>query len=347
MFSVGSKDTINGDGGLWSVSGNSSRCLDSSNFIQFIKCRAFTCVWQYCILANYFWILMEGLYLHNIVFLAIFNDNSSILTYVLRGWGFPFILVVLWSVARVVEENTLCWTTNNNSIIFWVFIRGPISISIVALGRSTLVFGPSVWSTLRCSFGLRLLNGKALNNRTRLGFFVATLYCLLNEEVRNEIKKFWRRWKPNKPIFKASSFRYPAGFGPKRLVSRLNIRNGDSVKPKVALINSFEMTTYKNDFQETCLNVDEDFEKSLNRANVFNKKNNCEASTHSLGKHFSNEGKDRSYSVETCVLHVSSSSDLQETCLPLISADVEHRPTDHINFPYKDYRSSSMGNFHV
>lgn len=30
---------------------------------------------------------MEGLYLHNLIFLALFSDNSGILLYVILGWG--------------------------------------------------------------------------------------------------------------------------------------------------------------------------------------------------------------------------------------------------------------------
>jgi parathyroid hormone receptor 1 len=37
--------------------------------------------------ANYSWILMEGLYLHNLIFLALFSDTSSITLYVVLGWG--------------------------------------------------------------------------------------------------------------------------------------------------------------------------------------------------------------------------------------------------------------------
>lgn len=51
-------------------------------------CKAFTSIWQYCILANYSWILMEGLYLHNLIFCALFADsNASISVYVVLGWG--------------------------------------------------------------------------------------------------------------------------------------------------------------------------------------------------------------------------------------------------------------------
>lgn len=51
-------------------------------------CKMFTSLWQYFILANYSWILMEGIYLHNLIFLALFTDaNSSIAWYVAFGWG--------------------------------------------------------------------------------------------------------------------------------------------------------------------------------------------------------------------------------------------------------------------
>ena len=30
---------------------------------------------------------MEGMYLHNLIFLHIFNDNSSIVKYIIVGWG--------------------------------------------------------------------------------------------------------------------------------------------------------------------------------------------------------------------------------------------------------------------
>jgi len=51
-------------------------------------CKMFTSLWQYFLLANYSWILMEGIYLHNLIFLALFTDaNSSIAGYVAFGWG--------------------------------------------------------------------------------------------------------------------------------------------------------------------------------------------------------------------------------------------------------------------
>lgn len=44
-------------------------------------------IWQYSLVANYNWILIEGMYLHNLVFMYIFNDNTQITKYVIAGWG--------------------------------------------------------------------------------------------------------------------------------------------------------------------------------------------------------------------------------------------------------------------
>lgn len=93
-------------------------------------CKLITSLWQYFIMANYSWILMEGLYLHNLIFLALFSDTSSIKLYVGLGWGLPSIFVLAWVVTRIYVENDLCWTTNNIGVIF-LWVRVPITVSIV------------------------------------------------------------------------------------------------------------------------------------------------------------------------------------------------------------------------
>ncbi|XP_052126472.1 secretin receptor-like isoform X2 [Frankliniella occidentalis] len=93
-------------------------------------CKLITSLWQYFIMANYSWILMEGLYLHNLIFLALFSDTSSIKLYVALGWGLPSIFVLAWVIVRIYVENDLCWTTNNSPVIF-LLVRVPITVSIV------------------------------------------------------------------------------------------------------------------------------------------------------------------------------------------------------------------------
>ncbi|KAG8256209.1 Parathyroid hormone/parathyroid hormone- peptide receptor [Homalodisca vitripennis] len=81
-------------------------------------------------MVNYSWILMEGIYLHNLIFLAVFSDTSSITAYVILGWGLPLLFVVPWVTSRILWENTLCWTTNKNSNLF-LLIKLPITLSIL------------------------------------------------------------------------------------------------------------------------------------------------------------------------------------------------------------------------
>ncbi|XP_077556789.1 secretin receptor-like isoform X5 [Haemaphysalis longicornis] len=95
-----------------------------------VDCKVFTSFWHYVLMANYCWILMEGLYLHSLVFLAFFTDSSSILRYVALGWGLPVLFIVPWVVVRATLDDTLCWTTNPRQDLFWI-IRGPITASIV------------------------------------------------------------------------------------------------------------------------------------------------------------------------------------------------------------------------
>lgn len=52
-----------------------------------IICKVVTSGWQYFIVANYSWILMEGLYLHNLIVWAFCADSEAINLYVLMGWG--------------------------------------------------------------------------------------------------------------------------------------------------------------------------------------------------------------------------------------------------------------------
>ncbi|XP_064091597.1 LOW QUALITY PROTEIN: secretin receptor-like [Macrobrachium nipponense] len=126
------------------------------------SCKLLISVWQYFILANYSWLLMEGLYLHSLIFfMALFTDSSAITLYILLGMdSFPFSLVFidtntiffqglstllpqlvkivpclplgcvsLWVTLRVTLDDSHCWTVNYVQWIFWMCIRAPVAVS--------------------------------------------------------------------------------------------------------------------------------------------------------------------------------------------------------------------------
>ncbi|XP_025152949.1 secretin receptor isoform X2 [Harpegnathos saltator] len=195
-------------------------------------CKMFTSLWQYFILANYSWILMEGIYLHNLVILALFTDaNSSIAAYIAFGWGLPAVFVLPWVVTRIIFEDTYCWTTNVKPLLF-LFIRVPTMLSILInfvlfvnivwvllsklkstvleetqrykrWARSTLVLVPLFGVHYTVFLGMSYSIG--VNETVEIvwlfcdqlfasfqGFFVAVLYCFLNGEVRVEVSRALR-----------------------------------------------------------------------------------------------------------------------------------------------------------
>ncbi|XP_034180457.1 secretin receptor [Osmia lignaria lignaria] len=242
--------------------------IKQRNF-QTLICKTITSAWQFFIVANYSWILMEGLYLHNLVVLAFCADSAAINLYILMGWGLPVFVVVPWIIIRATIEDTLCWTTHDNPSVF-LLIRIPIMIStlfnfllfinIVRVlfikfktsvhlqrkkmqysrwAKSTLVLVPLFGAHYTLFLGLSYHK----DHRVELvwlfcdqffasfqGSFVALLYCLLNIEVRTEIKRAWQaRWSKNVNIF-VSNCREPR----KRMSNRHCRQSNDYEQPTVS-----------------------------------------------------------------------------------------------------------------
>ncbi|KAJ8378187.1 hypothetical protein AAFF_G00245350 [Aldrovandia affinis] len=201
---------------------HSTQCSDQPSLIG---CKASLVIFQYFIMANFFWLLVEGLYLHTLL-MVIFSENRHFIVYLLIGWGFPTVFVFAWTMTRIYLEDTGCWEINENAIPMWV-INSPIMFSIMVnfilfisiirilvqklrcpdvggndqsqyrrLAKSTLLLIPL--------FGVHYVVFVSLNEAMAdykiffdlaLGSFqglvVAILYCFLNSEVQCELKRKW------------------------------------------------------------------------------------------------------------------------------------------------------------
>ncbi|NXT18068.1 GLR protein, partial [Syrrhaptes paradoxus] len=119
-------------------------------------CRAATVFMQYGIVANYCWLLVEGIYLHNLLVVAVFSERSYFTLYLCIGWGecgqgvppapspapsppsspvprppgAPVLFLIPWVVVKFLYENVQCWTTNNN-MGFWWILRFPVFLAIL------------------------------------------------------------------------------------------------------------------------------------------------------------------------------------------------------------------------
>nr|XP_027779657.1 vasoactive intestinal polypeptide receptor 2 isoform X2 [Marmota flaviventris] len=114
------------DNVLYSSSGT-LHCPDQPS--SWVGCKLSLVFFQYCIMANFYWLLVEGLYLHTLL-VAVLPPSSCFLAYLLIGWGIPTICIGAWTATRLSLEDTGCWDTNEHSVPWWV-IRMPILISIL------------------------------------------------------------------------------------------------------------------------------------------------------------------------------------------------------------------------
>ncbi|XP_036822811.1 vasoactive intestinal polypeptide receptor 2-like isoform X1 [Oncorhynchus mykiss] len=203
-----------------------SRSNQCSELPSLIGCKASLVIFHYFIMANFFWLLVEGLYLHMLL-IVIFSENRHFIVYLLIGWGIPTVFVSAWAIARVYYEDTGCWEQNDNPIPMWV-INVPIGISIMVnfllfisiirilvqklrcpdvggndqsqyrrLAKSTLLLIPL--------FGIHYVVFVSLNESmvdykiffdlaigSFQGLVVVILYCFLNSEVQGELKRKWQ-----------------------------------------------------------------------------------------------------------------------------------------------------------
>lgn len=52
-----------------------------------MNCKAAIAFFQYSVLANFYWLLVEGMYLQTLLLLTFTSDKSYIWWYILIGWG--------------------------------------------------------------------------------------------------------------------------------------------------------------------------------------------------------------------------------------------------------------------
>ncbi|CAO2626699.1 Gastric inhibitory polypeptide receptor, partial [Lemmus lemmus] len=193
-------------------------------------CRTAQIVTQYCVGANYTWLLVEGVYLHHLLVIVGGSEKGNFRCYLLLGWGAPVLFVIPWVIVRYLLENTQCWERNEVKAIWWI-IRTPILITILInflifirilgillsklrtrqmrcpdyrlrLARSTLtlvpllgvhevVFAPVMEEQAEGALRFAKLAFEIFLSSFQ-GFLVSLLYCFINKEVQSEIRRGWR-----------------------------------------------------------------------------------------------------------------------------------------------------------
>ncbi|TWW58431.1 Pituitary adenylate cyclase-activating polypeptide type I receptor [Takifugu flavidus] len=200
-------------------------------FMSTASCKAAVAFFQFSILANYFWLLVEGMYLQTLLALTFAFQKKYFWWYIVIGWGLPTTIITVWILTRHFYDNRGCWDDTDVSFIWWI-IRVPITASLLVnflifinvirilvqklrspsvggndtshfkrLAKSTLLLIPlfgmhyMVFALLPEHTGAEARIFIELGLGSFQGFVVALLYCFLNGEVQAELKKRFWKWQ--------------------------------------------------------------------------------------------------------------------------------------------------------
>ncbi|XP_058463507.1 diuretic hormone receptor-like isoform X1 [Malaya genurostris] len=112
--------------------------LSSSSSSGLTSCVIFVTLLHYFTLTNFFWMLVEGLYLYMLVVETFSGDNLRFNMYAAIGWGGPGVFVVLWVIAKGIAisgqngvpklEIECSWM--RESVVDWIF-QGPVCAVLI------------------------------------------------------------------------------------------------------------------------------------------------------------------------------------------------------------------------
>ncbi|XP_071584692.1 parathyroid hormone/parathyroid hormone-related peptide receptor-like [Heliangelus exortis] len=194
-----------------------------------VGCKVVVTFFLYFLATNHYWILVEGLYLHSLIFMAFLSNKNYLWVLIIIGWGLPAVFVSVWASVRASLADTQCWdlSAGNMKWIYQVPILAAIVVNFFLFLNIVRVLASKLWETTTGKLDPRQQYRKLLKSTLVLmplfgvhyvvfmampytevsgllwqiqmhyemlfnssqGFFVAFLYCFCNGEVQTEIKK--------------------------------------------------------------------------------------------------------------------------------------------------------------
>ncbi|NXY64144.1 PTH1R protein, partial [Callaeas wilsoni] len=194
-----------------------------------VGCKVVVTLFLYFLATNHYWILVEGLYLHSLIFMAFLSNKNYLWVLIIIGWGLPAVFVSVWASVRASLADTQCWdlSAGNMKWIYQVPILAAVMVNFFLFLNIVRVLASKLWETttgkldprqqyrqllkstlvLMPLFGVHYVVFMAMPYtevsgllwqiqmhyemlfNSSQGFFVAFIYCFCNGEVQAEIKK--------------------------------------------------------------------------------------------------------------------------------------------------------------
>ncbi|CAL8138150.1 unnamed protein product [Orchesella dallaii] len=194
-------------------------------------CESGYTILEYAKTSMFLWMFIEGLYLHNMITVAVFQEHLSLSFYYLLGWGVPILLTSIWMFITATEfHGVCCWSGYNFSrtymllegtrliVIFLnlLFLLNIMRVLVTKLRESNSTEAQQVRKAVRAAIVLLPLLG--ITNSIQMvhspieksptefaiwsygtaflstfqGFFCSLIYCFLNGEVQLQVRRYFR-----------------------------------------------------------------------------------------------------------------------------------------------------------
>ncbi|KAI1230406.1 Parathyroid hormone/parathyroid hormone-related peptide receptor, partial [Lamprotornis superbus] len=103
-----------------------------------VGCKVVVTLFLYFLATNHYWILVEGLYLHSLIFMAFLSNRNYLWVLIIIGWGLPAVFVSIWASVRASLADTQCWdlSAGNMKWIYQVPILTAVVVRILATALS-------------------------------------------------------------------------------------------------------------------------------------------------------------------------------------------------------------------
>ncbi|XP_078254516.1 corticotropin-releasing factor receptor 2 [Rhinoraja longicauda] len=197
-------------------------------------CRLVTTVYNYFVVTNFFWMFVEGCYLHTAIVMTYSTDKMRKWKFLFIGWCIPCPIIVAWVIGKFYYENEECWFGEVAGHRMDYIVQGPVVLVLLVnfiflfnivrilmtklrasstsetmqyrkAVKAILVLLPLLGITYILFFvdpgkdDISYVAFLYFNSflQSFQGFFVSVFYCFLNGEVRTAVRKRWHRWQDN------------------------------------------------------------------------------------------------------------------------------------------------------
>ncbi|KAM9790960.1 corticotropin-releasing factor receptor 2 isoform 1-T1 [Syngnathus typhle] len=94
-------------------------------------CRLMTTVYNYFVVTNFFWMFVEGCYLHTAIVMTYSTDKLRKWVFLCIGWCIPCPIIIAWSIGKLYYENEKCWFGKDPGKYIDYIYQGPVILVLL------------------------------------------------------------------------------------------------------------------------------------------------------------------------------------------------------------------------